>query len=275
MILKFLPGMKILPMDNNKLEQQMRDLEYFHSLRLLPGSWVIIRVDGRGFSQFTKSHFKKPFDVEFHKLMLQTAAALLEELHGIYSYTESDEISVLFPPNWDLFDRSLEKIVSISASLASATFTHAFQTVVNFDSRVWLGVNQSQIIDYFCWRQANARRCALNGWCYWMLRKLGETARKATTLVDSQSFAFKIDLLLQNGIDFNELPTWQHRGVGLYWEEYQKTGYNPLEAKEVLVIRRRIKVDDQLPTQDEYSEFIRSFLNLESNQPKNGHLSEQ
>jgi tRNA(His) guanylyltransferase len=263
MILKFVFGMKNLPMDSNQLEQQMRDLEYFHSLRILPRTWVIIRVDGRGFSQFTKSRFEKPFDVEFHKLMVQTATALLEELNGIYAYTESDEVSVLFPPSWDLFDRSLEKIVSISASIASATFTHAFQTIVNFDSRVWLGVNQAQVIDYFRWRQAEARRCALNGWCYWMLRKLGETARKATTILDSQSVAFKIDLLLQNGINFNELPAWQHCGVGLYWEECQKTGYNTLEAKETLVTGRCIKVDDQLSMQDDYSEFIRSFLNLE------------
>ena len=248
-------------MDSDEFEQRMRELEYFHSLRLLPSTWVIIRVDGRGFSQFTKSHFEKPFDVEFHKLMVQTASALLEELHGIYAYTESDEISVLFPPNWDLFNRSLEKVISISASIASATFTHASQIVANFDSRVWLGVNPSQIIDYFLWRQADATRCALNGWCYWMLRKSGETARKATTILDSQAVAFKNELLLQNGINFTELPSWQHRGVGLYWEKYQKPSYNPLEEKETLVTRRRIKVDENLPLHDDYSKFIRSFLN--------------
>jgi tRNA(His) 5'-end guanylyltransferase len=37
----------------------------------------------------------------------------------------------LFAPDWDFFDRSLEKIVSISASIASATFTRAAQTAVN------------------------------------------------------------------------------------------------------------------------------------------------
>jgi tRNA(His) guanylyltransferase len=68
--------------------------------------------------------------------MVETAKAILSELDGIYAYTESDEISVLFPPNWDLFDRSLEKIVSISASIASATFTRAAQTALNFDSRI-------------------------------------------------------------------------------------------------------------------------------------------
>ncbi|MDP8962921.1 MAG: tRNA 5'-guanylyltransferase [Cyanobacteriota bacterium] len=247
-------------MDSDEFEQRMRSLEYFHTLRLLPGAWVVIRVDGRSFSQFTKSHFQRPFDLKFHKLMVQTASALLEELHGIYAYTESDEISVLFPPNWDAFDRSLEKVVSISASIASGTFTHASQLVVNFDSRVWLGVERSQVIDYFRWRQADATRCALNGWCYWTLRKSGETARKATTILDSQTVAFKNELLFQHGINFNELPLWQRRGVGLYWEDYEKPGYNPVLEKEVSVTRRRIKVEEELPMKDEYGEFISRFL---------------
>jgi tRNA(His) 5'-end guanylyltransferase len=182
-------------MDNNAFEKQMRSLEYFHSLRLLPGAWVIIRVDGRGFSRFTESRFDKPFDLEFHRMMVQTTSALLEGLHGIYAYTESDEISVLFAPNWDLFDRSLEKVVSISASIASSTFTHAYGNAANFDSRVWLGVNKLQVVDYFRWRQADATRCALNGWCYWTLRKADESARKATAMLDGQSVAFKNELL--------------------------------------------------------------------------------
>jgi tRNA(His) guanylyltransferase len=128
------------------LKNKCANLKTFNSLRLLPGTWIIIRLDGRSFSKLTKTSLKKPFDLEFHKLMVQTAAALLSELQGIYAYTESDEISVLFLPNWDLFDRSLEKIISISASIATATFTQASQLVVNFDSRVWLGVNHSQIM---------------------------------------------------------------------------------------------------------------------------------
>jgi hypothetical protein len=34
-----------------------------------------------------------------------------------------------------------------------------------------------------------------------MLRKSGETAKKATTILDSQSVAFKNELLFQNGIN--------------------------------------------------------------------------
>ena len=118
-------------MDNQTFEKRMRQLEYFHSLRLLPRTYTVIRADGRSFSKLTSSNFDKPFGLKFHELMVENSTALLLELDGIYAYTESDEISVLFPPDWDLFDRSLEKIVSISASIASATFTRAAQTAVN------------------------------------------------------------------------------------------------------------------------------------------------
>src|SRR5579884_2279231 len=154
-------------MKKDEYDKHMRALEYFHTQRLLPGAWTIIRVDGRSFSRFTEEHFEKPFDIRFSELMAQTAKALLTELSGLLAYTASDEISVLCDPDWNLFDRSLEKIVSISAAVASATFTHASNMPVSFDSRVWLGTNGEQIRDYFRWRQAHAARCALNGWCYW------------------------------------------------------------------------------------------------------------
>ena len=93
----------------DEFEGRMRALEVFHALRLPPGSWVILRLDGRGFSRFTESRFEKPFDARFHDGMVQVARAVLEDLQGLYAYTESDEVSVLLPPGWDLFDRELEK----------------------------------------------------------------------------------------------------------------------------------------------------------------------
>lgn len=89
-------------MDNNSFEKRMRSLEYFHEVKLLPETFTIVRVDGRGFSRFTESRFEKPFDLKFHQLMLETSRSLLEQMQGIYAYTESDEISILFLPNWDL-----------------------------------------------------------------------------------------------------------------------------------------------------------------------------
>lgn len=251
-------------MDANDFESKMRELEYFHSLRILPGAWAVIRVDGRSFSRFTAERFEKPFDLKFHDLMVTTTQALLEGLQGIFAFTESDEISILLPADWDLFDRSLEKAVSISASIASSQFSCAIGEPVTFDSRVWVGASKSQVGDYFSWRQADATRCALNGWCYWTLRKLGHSARKATSILDGQPVSFKNELLFEHGINFNDLPGWQRRGTGMYWEEYEKIGYNPKEQIEVKTTRRRVKIDRELPMKDEYRTLIRQILDIYS-----------
>src|SRR5258708_5213361 len=110
-------------MNPDEFEERMRALEYFHNLRVLPGTWAVLRLDGRGFSRLTEARFEKPFDPRFRDLMCCAAEALLEGLGAAYVYTESDEISVLLPRDTDIFDREVEKLVSISASIASSTFS--------------------------------------------------------------------------------------------------------------------------------------------------------
>jgi tRNA(His) 5'-end guanylyltransferase len=246
--------------DSETIASRMRALEYFHGLRMLPGTWPIIRVDGAGFSKFTEARYEKPFDERFSQYMVKTAEALLVTLGGIYAYTESDEISVLLPREWDRYDRVVEKGVSISAGIASSTFSLASGQPVMFDSRVWLGASEPLVVDYFRWRQADASRCALNGWAYWTLRKAGQGVRAATRALHEKSVRDKNEILFRHGTNFNDVPLWQRRGIGLYWEDYQKEGFDPVRKMEVKVTRRRVKVDRELPMKDEYSRFIGCFL---------------
>lgn len=239
----------------------MRALEWFHSLRCLPGTWVVLRLDGRGFTKFTEREgFEKPFDLRFQELMRQTTQAVLQEMQAIYAFTESDEISLLFRPEWDLYDREVEKLVSISASIASATFSLAYGGRAYFDSRVWLGAHKGQVIDYFRWRQEDAARCALNGWCHWTLRKEGKSPAATMAELQGRSPAFKNELLFRRGINFNDLSLWQRRGTGIYWETYEKIGYDPIRRLEVTTMRRRIKIDEELPMKEAYAEFIGTIL---------------
>ena len=49
-------------MDSDEFEKRMRASEYFHALRCLPQTWVVLRLDGRGFTRFTaREGFEKPF----------------------------------------------------------------------------------------------------------------------------------------------------------------------------------------------------------------------
>lgn len=60
----------------------MRRLECFHALRGPDGAWVVLRLDGRGFTRFTAERCAKPFDPRFHEWMVATARAVLEDFAG-------------------------------------------------------------------------------------------------------------------------------------------------------------------------------------------------
>lgn len=249
-------------MKPGELETRMRALESFRTLRIQPDAWTILRLDGRAFTRFTAQRFSKPFDVALRDLMIEATTALLRDFQGLYGYTFSDEISVVFAPGWDIFDGRLEKLVSVSAGLVSATFTRACGEAAHFDSRVWQSNRQDEVIDYFRWRQSDAARCARHGWCYWTLRRAGMDEAEATRLLERRDANQQKDLLSEHGIDFTQVPLWQRRGVGIYWQGYEKAGYDPVQGKTVQAHRRKIECQLHLPAAEAYSEFLRPPLQL-------------
>jgi hypothetical protein len=60
--------------------------------------------------------------------------------------------------------------------------------------------------------------------------------------------------------NFTDLPNWQKRGVGLYWETYEKQAMNPKLGIPVTTTRKRIKCELDLPLKDEYSQFLLNFV---------------
>ncbi|RYG37428.1 tRNA 5'-guanylyltransferase [bacterium] len=247
-------------MKPDDFERKMRQGEMYHSLRLPPNNWTVIRADGRSFSRFTESRFEKPFDPRFRDMMLAAARALAGELNAIYAYTESDEISLLMPRGWDLFDREVEKIVSVSAGVASAAFSVAAGEPAHFDARVWVGGTDDDVVDYFLWRQSDATRCCLNGWVYWTLRNEGASVQEATQAMERRSVGWKNEALFERGINFNNVPLWQRRGIGLRWEEYQVEGMNPVTGESVPATRRWLMEDGDLPMREAYGLYLRKLL---------------
>ena len=247
----------------DELDTKMRIFETTHDYCVLPDTYMVVRVDGRGFTKLTKEiyKFESPFDITFRDYMVETVQHLMNcGFRVIYGYTESDEISLLLHIDENTFGRKTRKINSIIAGEASSKFSLLLGGIACFDSRISELPNKNLVVDYFRWRNEDAHRNALNAHCYWMLRKKGESANAATVYLSGMTIADKNELLFQEGINFNDVPNWQKRGIGLYWEEYDKTSVNPLSGEETTCIRRRIKVDYDLPMKDEYAQFIEYII---------------
>lgn len=238
-----------------QLDAEMRVFERSLDQTIIPGMWMAARIDGRSFTRLTKEvcQYEAPFDIRFRDAMLVTVEHLMEcGFRVIYGYTESDEISLLFHPGENAFGRKIRKYNSILAGEASAAFSLAIGRIAAFDCRMIPLPNISKVKDYFFWRQEDASRNALNSWCYWTLRKEGSSAAKATELLSGQSIAWKNEFLFQRGINFNDLPLWQKRGVGVYRKTVTLLGKNPLSGEITQGSRERLFVNTELPTRDEY-----------------------
>ena len=113
------------------LDTRMKEYEYVSRTYLTRKIPVIIRIDGKAFHSFTKG-MCRPFDEILQKSMVETCKYLCQNIMGCkLAYTQSDEISLLlvdYETNesqaW--FSNNIQKMASISASMATLAFNKAF-----------------------------------------------------------------------------------------------------------------------------------------------------
>ena len=77
-----------------------------------------------------------------------------------------------------------------------------------------------------------------------------------------KTVAFKNEILFERGINYNDVPMWQKRGIGVYSDTLVKDGYNPLIKEVVQVKRNTFKVNYELPISEDYAAFIGGFLSV-------------
>jgi tRNA(His) guanylyltransferase len=145
--------------------------DYEDALRLfLPRrTYVIVRIDGRGFHTFTRD-LERPYCRKLADALDQSALYLCREMIGCrFAYGQSDEYSFLLTdfektnsPLW--FDGNVQKIVSVSASLFTGMFNRCFggAGIAAFDSRVMVISQRVEVEHYFFWRQLDASANSLN-----------------------------------------------------------------------------------------------------------------
>ena len=101
------------------LDTKMRCYEQSIDQHILSDMYLVARLDGRSFSRLTKEicDFEAPFDVRFRDMMVNTVKALMDcGFRVVYGFTESDEISLLFHTDEDIFGRKVRKFNSILAA---------------------------------------------------------------------------------------------------------------------------------------------------------------
>lgn len=231
-------------MDTSDLANRMKDYEKRNRYYLQKRLPVIIRLDMRAGHTFTKG-FIRPFDEIFMKTIAETAKYLCENIQNVkMSYQESDEISLLLVDYEKLdtdqwFDYRVDKLCSISASMATMAFNRIFNGLVReyrfnngenfdlstkegeekyyllqkyqsaidsgamFDSRVF-NIPREEVTNYLYWRQLDASRNSI--------QMVGQANFSHKELQNKSCNDIQDMLVIQKGINWNDFPSYQKRG---------------------------------------------------------------
>lgn len=239
-------------MDKMSLGDRMKDYyEKPYNLVLPMRMPVIIRLDGRAFHTLTRK-YEKPFDPAFISLMQLTSLYLAENIQSTeLVYTQSDEIS-LFLHNYKKlktqawFGNEIEKMLSISAGLASSFLSVQLNKPVQFDSRVFV-LPENELCNYFIWRQQDWERNSIE-----ML---------------AQSLYSHKDLHKKNCADLQEL-CWKK---GHNWSKlppHLKRGTCCIKQKADDDKRSKWIIDDEIPIFSKDRDYIESRLVVEDENKK-------
>ena len=162
---------------SKSLGDRMKEYEGVTRHYLTRRTPVIVRVDGRAFHTLTRK-FHKPFDQMFVNSMAQAATEVYTEMQGCkLAFIQSDEASFLLT-DWDdiatdaWFGNNLSKIISISASVMSVSFSNLMSSysavssrnIAVFDARAFQ-VPQDEIANYFLWRAQDWARNSMQMYC--------------------------------------------------------------------------------------------------------------
>lgn len=268
-------------MVKDDLGDRMKEYENVERRYLTRRMPTLIRIDGKAFHSFTKG-FQKPFDMVLMKSMWNTAKYLCENIMGCkIAYTQSDEITLLLTDYENIrtegwFDKNIQKMCSVSASMTTLAFNKAFMEQTNymrrdietdyvhddelclellkkfekyylkyntamFDSRVF-NIPKEEVCNAFIWRQKDATRNAI--------QMVGRANFSHKQLNNKSCDDIQEMLFQEKGINFNDLPTYQKRGVCIVKETYMKD-----DAQ-----RTRWIIDENIPVFTQDRDYIEQLI---------------
>jgi tRNA(His) 5'-end guanylyltransferase len=241
---------------HDDLGKRMKEFyEQVPKTRLIRRTPVAIRIDGKAFHTFTRG-FKKPFDEVLIKSMQETTKYLCENIQGcVLGYTQSDEITLILVDYKTLessawFDYEVQKMCSISASMATMAFNKFFSETVYewvckeevshslyihnneieilreaykkamnkgamFDARVF-NIPKEEVTNLIYWRQLDATRNSI--------QMVGQANFSHKELHGKSCNMIQDMLHEQKGLNWNDFPIHQKRGTCVIKDHTTITG---------------------------------------------------
>lgn len=270
----------------DRMKNNYENISRYYLTRKMP---IIIRIDGKSFHTFTKC-FKKPFDDILVKTMQDTMKYLCENIQGcVLGYTQSDEISLVLVDYAELttdawFGNNLQKMCSVSASMATLAFNKAFTRNISkqskrfyteyleekdasyietleiamnkgamFDSRVFT-IPKEEVCNYMLWRQQDATRNSI--------LSVGQANFSHKDLHGKSCNNIQDMLMTQKGINWNDCATTLKRGSCCIKVDDGLAQYD--EAGNICGYTQRSQwiIDNEIPIFSQDRNYIERLINV-------------
>ena len=247
-----------MPVHDDLGKRMKENYENISKTRLMRRTPVAIRIDGKAFHTFTQG-FNKPFDWVLIQTMQETTKYLCENIQGcVFGYTQSDEITLILVDYNKLetcawFDYEVQKICSISASMATMAFNKFFgfnlfeaaglnnelleiyrkahEKGAMFDARCF-NIPKEEVTNLIYWRQLDAMRNSI--------QMVGQTNFSHRELQGLSCNLIQDKLFEEKKINWNDFPIVAKRGTVVIKKE---TGWTIIQDMPILKGENRSFID--------------------------------
>jgi tRNA(His) guanylyltransferase len=239
------------------LASRMKQYEASYDLTLPVDSPVLLRLDGHNFSRFT-ANFHRPFDQRIHDAMTATCTDLLHYFpSATVAYTQSDEMTLVFPEGVKAFNERVQKLGSLAASYTSVRFGFHLAScllkepepavrggevvpgVAHFDARFFAVPSLAEALNCLIWRcRGDAVRNAVSGFA----RSLFEQG----DMHGKSSKELKVMVEMKTRKSYEEsVPRWAVEGCLVKRERVEHEGVNLKTGVREVTWRTRIRVEER------------------------------
>jgi tRNA(His) 5'-end guanylyltransferase len=204
--------------------------------------WIVVRIDGRRFSKFTKG-FRKPFDPLLRECMVYATKEAVDAFHANVGYTQSDEITILISPLRHIFSGRAQKISSVVASFVTLKFNEKLNElfddlvkypefessnftnpewldkkryVAHFDARAFSVPSDEEAFNVVYWRILDALRNSKTGFAQTYMPHKKLLNKKADEQIE---LTFNV-----TGKDWNRVPDEFKYGTLVKRKEFSRNG---------------------------------------------------